>query len=141
MKHEARVSSMPALGSGDGEWVLDVQCKANFFAVTFAERCKLPRPCFNSHTVCTQCHELQTSVVCPSVEQCMAVLTSFRDDRSTSPDLLPAPIFKRCAEQLAKPLQSLVQRMLETKSWPESGANIGYCPHLQKESRFRSQQL
>ena len=50
----------------------------------------------------------------------MAVLTSLRDDSSTGPDLLPARILKRCAEQLAKPFQSLVQRMLETKSWPES---------------------
>ena len=120
MKHEAQVSSIPALESNDGEWVLDAQGKANLFAVTFAEKCKLPRLCYNSHTVCTQCHELQTSVVCPSVEQCMAVLTVFRDDSSTGPDLLPARILKRCAEQLAKPLQSLLQRMLETKSWPES---------------------
>ena len=120
MKHEAQMSSIPALKSNDGDWVLDAQGKANFLAVTFAEKCELPCLCYNTYTVCTQCHELQTSVVCPSVEQCMAVLTSLRDDSSTGPDLLPARILKRCAEQLAKPLQSLLQRMLETKSWPES---------------------
>ena len=70
----------------------------------------------------------------------MAVLAGFRDDRSTGPDLLPARILKRCAEQVAKPLQSLLQRMLETKSWPESWPEHWGCPHLQKESRFRSQQ-
>ena len=89
MKHEAQVSSIPALKSNDGACVLDAQGKANLFAVTFAEQCKLPRLCHNSYTVCTQCHELQTSVVCPSVEQCMAVLAGLRDDSSTGPDLLP----------------------------------------------------
>ena len=108
MKHEAQLSGRPALKSNDGEWVLDAQGKANFFAVTFAEKCKLPRLCCNSYTVCTQCHELQTSVVCPSVEQCMEGLTSLRDDRSTGPDFLLARILKRCAEQLAEPLQSLL---------------------------------
>ena len=139
MKQDALVSSIPALKSSDGEWVLDAHGKANFLAVTFAEKCKHPRLCCNTYTVCTQCHELQTSVVCPSVEQCMSVLTSLRDDSSTGPDLLPARILKRCAEQPAKPLRSLLQRMLETKPWPES-RTLG-CPHLQKESRFRSQQL
>ena len=66
MKHEAQASSIPALKSNDGAWVLDAQGKA----VTFAGKCKLPRLCHNSYTVCTQCPELQTSVVCPSVEQC-----------------------------------------------------------------------
>ena len=50
----------------------------------------------------------------------MAVLAGLRDDSSTGLDLLPARILKRCAEQLAKPPQSLLQRMSETKSWPES---------------------
>ena len=35
------------------------------------------------------------------------------------PDLVPAHILKCCAEQLAKPLQILLLRMLETASWPE----------------------
>ena len=127
MKHEAQVSSIPALKSNDGEWVLDAQGKANLFAVTFAEKCKLPRLCCNTYTVCTQCHELQTSVVCPSVEQCMAVMTSLRDDSSTGPDLLPARILKRCAEQLAKPLQSLLQLISVTKSWPQFLRHSPHC--------------
>ena len=110
-------SSIPALKLNDGVWFW-------MHRVTFAEKCKLPGLCYNTHTVCTQCHEIQTSVVCPSVEQCMAVLTGLRDDSSTGPDLVPARILKRCAEQLAKPLQSLIQRMLETKSWLES-----WCEH------------
>ena len=136
MKHEAQVSSIPALKSNDGEWVLDAQGKANLFAVTSAEKCKLPRLCYNSYTVCTQCHELQTSVVCPSVEQCMAVLTGLRDDSSIGPDLLPARILKRCAEQLAKHLQSLLQRMLETKSWPESWREHWVVPIYKKKAVF-----
>ena len=118
------------------EWVWDAQGKANLFAVTFAEKCKLPRLCYNTFTVCTQCHEIQTSVVCPSVEQCMAVLTSLCDDCSTGPDLLPARILKRYAEQLAKPLQSLLQRMLETKSWPESWREHWVVPIYKKKAVF-----
>ena len=48
IKHEAQVSSFPALKSNEGEWVLDAQGKTNLFAVTFAEKCKLPRLCYNS---------------------------------------------------------------------------------------------
>ena len=36
------------------------------------------------------------------------------------PDMVPARIFKRCAEQLAKPLQILVFGLVETANWPES---------------------
>ena len=78
MKHEAQVSGTPALKSNDGEWLLDAQGKANFFPVTFAENVQ-------ASTSVLQCHELQTSVVCPSAEQCMAVLTSLCDDSSTGP--------------------------------------------------------
>ena len=71
----------------------------------------------------------------------MAVLTSLRDDSSTGPVFLPARILKRCAEQLAKPLQSLVQRMLDTKSWLESWREHWIVPHPQKRKLFRSQQF
>ena len=63
----------------------------------------------------------------------MAVLTGLRDDSSTGIDLLPARILKRCAEQLAKPLQSLLQRMSETKSWLSLGANIGLSPSTERK--------
>ena len=131
-----QVSRFLAFKSYDGEWVLDAQRKANLFAGTFAEKCKLPRLCYNSFTVCTQWHELQTSVVSPSVEQRMALLTGLRDDCSTGPGFLPARILKRCAEQLAKPVQSLLQRMLETKSWPESWREHWVVPIHKKKAVF-----
>ena len=136
MKHEAQVSSIPALKSNDGAWVLDAQGKADLFPVTFAGKCKLRRLCHNSYTVCTQCLVLQTSVVCASVEQFMAVLAGLRDDSSTGPDLLPARILKRCAEQPAKPLQSLLQRMLETKERPECWREQWVVPIYKKKVVF-----
>ena len=66
----------------------------------------------------------------------MAVLTSLRDDSSTGPVFLPARILKRCAEQLAKPLQSLVQRMLDTKSWLESWREHWIVPIHKKKAVF-----
>ena len=66
----------------------------------------------------------------------MAVLTGLRDDSSTGPDLLPARILKRCAEQLAKPLQFLLQRMLETKSWPESWSEHWVVTIYKKKAVF-----
>ena len=42
------MSSILALKSNDGEWVLDAQGKASLFAVTFAEKCKLPRLCYSA---------------------------------------------------------------------------------------------
>ena len=66
----------------------------------------------------------------------MAVLAGLRDDSSTGPDLLPARILKRCAEQLAKSLRSLLQRMLETKSWPESWREHCVVPIYKKKAVF-----
>ena len=42
---------------------------------------------------------------------------SLRALSSTGPDLVPARILKRSASQLAKPMQSLLQRMIETDSF------------------------
>ena len=44
----------------------------------------------------------------------MAVLAGLCDDSSTGPDFLPSRILKRCAKQLAKLMQSLLQRMTES---------------------------
>ena len=38
-----QVSSIPALKTSEGAWVLEAQGKANLFADTFAGKCKLPR--------------------------------------------------------------------------------------------------
>ena len=50
----------------------------------------------------------------------MAVFAALCEDSSTGPDLVPARILKRYEEQLAKPMHSLLQRMMELASWPES---------------------
>ena len=70
MKHEAQVSSIPALKTNDGVWVLNAQGKANLFADTFAGKCKLPQPRLNVYTECHQCPEIQGSFVFPSEKQC-----------------------------------------------------------------------
>ena len=56
----------------------------------------------------------------PSEKQCRNALAHLSDESSTGPDLVPARILKSCAEQLAKPLQILLLRLLETACWPES---------------------
>ena len=50
MKHEAQVSSIPALKISEGAQVL--MGKANLFADTFAGKSKLPRLCRNT---CKEC--------------------------------------------------------------------------------------
>ena len=74
MKHEAQVSSIPALKTNDGVWVLDAQGKANLFADTFAGKCKLPQPRLNVYTECHRCPESQGSFVFPSEKQCRDTL-------------------------------------------------------------------
>ena len=65
MRHEAQVSSIPALKTNDGVWVLNAQGKANLFADTFAGKCKLPQPRQNVYTECHQCPEIQGSFCFP----------------------------------------------------------------------------
>ena len=81
MRHEAQVSSIPALKTSEGAWVLDAQKKANLFADTSAGRSKLPHLCQNSHTERVQSLEVQAAVACPTVEQCMAVLAGLWEDK------------------------------------------------------------
>ena len=66
----------------------------------------------------------------------MAVLAGLCEDSSTGPDLVPAHILKRCARQLAKPMQSLLQRMIETASWPESWLVHWVVPIYKKKAVF-----
>ena len=137
MKHEALGEQHTALKTSEGAWVMDAQGKANFFADTFAGKCKFLR----LRRTYTECAQLRAAVACPTVEQCMAVLAGLCDDSSTSPDLVPTRFLKRCAKQLAKPLQSLLQRMTETASWPESWRVRSVVTIYKKECRFRGRQL
>ena len=68
----------------------------------------------------------------------MAALAGLCEDSSTGPDLVPvlARILKRCAGQLAKPIQFLLQRMLETASWPESWRVHWVVPIYKKKAVF-----
>ena len=66
----------------------------------------------------------------------MAALAGLCEDSSTGPDLVSARILKRCAGQLAKPIQSLHQRMLETASWPESWGVHWVVPINKKRAVF-----
>ena len=117
MKHEAQVSSIPALKTTDGVWVLNAQGKANLFADTCAGKCKL--------------HGQE--------KQCRDTLANPSDDSSTGPDLVPARILISCAEQLAKPPQFLLLRLLETASWPESWREHWIVPIYKEKAGFFSQ--
>ena len=134
MKHEAQVSSILALKANDGVWVLDAQGKANLFADTFAGICKLPQPRQDVYTECHQCPEIQGSFVFPSEKQCRDTLANLSEESSTGPDLVPARILKGCAEQLAKPPQILLLRLLETANWPESWREHWIVPIYKKKA-------
>ena len=130
MKHEAQVSSVPALKSNDGEWVLDAQGKANLFAVTFAGKCKLPCLCYNSYTVCTQCHELQTSVVCPSVEQSRLASVTIAPLVLTSCLLASSNVARNSWPNLFSPCYNACQRPSLGLSL---GANIVLSPSTKRK--------
>ena len=122
MKHEAQVRSIPALKSNDGEWVLDAQGKANLFAVTLAEECKLPRLCHNTYTVCTQCHELSVWppwTIAPLVLT-FCLLASSKVARNSWPNL-----FSPCYNACWRPSPGL-----------SLGANIGLSPIYKKKAVF-----
>ena len=116
---------------------LDAQGKANLFAVTFCGQSANFHVCATTHTQfapnAMSSKRLLSARLLSSVWQCW---TGLRDDSSTGLDLLPDRILKRRAEQLAKPLQSLLQRMLETKSWPESSRGHLVVPIYKKKAVF-----
>ena len=137
MKYEAQVSSsIPALKTNDGVWVLNAQGKANLFADTFAGKCKLPRPSQNVYTECHQSPDIQGSFIFPTEKQCLDTLENLSDESSTGPGLAAARILESCAEQLAKPLQILLSRLLETASWPESWRECWIVPTNKKKVVF-----
>ena len=53
-----------------------------------------------------------------SEKQCRVTLVNLSDESSIGPDYVPAHVLKSCAEQLAKPPQTLLLRLLETAGWP-----------------------
>ena len=104
------------------------QGKTNLFADTFAGKSKL--------LVCVVTLTQSVSrALNPTVVQCMAALAGLCEDSSTSPDLVPARILNRCAGQLAKLVQFLLQRMLEAASWPEAW-RVHWVVPIYKKSCF-----
>ena len=83
-KHEAQLSSIPALKTSEGTWVLDAQEEANLLADTFAGKSKLPRLCRNSYTECALSLELQAAVAGPTEQQCVAVLAGLGEEHHQS---------------------------------------------------------
>ena len=121
MKHEAQMSRHT--GTQDQRRRLGSGCagQGKWFSLTLLrERASYPVCAAIPAQNAPSALELQATVACPTVKQCMAVLAGLCDESSTGPNLLPGRILKRCAEQLAKPIQSLLQRMIGTACWPES---------------------
>ena len=48
------------------------------------------------------------------------LLKNLKEDSATGPDLLPTKLLKACAEELAEPVATLVQRILLEGEWPDS---------------------
>ena len=104
--------------------------KANLSADTLAGKRKLLRLC--TYTECAQSPELQAAVA--ARQWSTAWLCLMVSAKRAPPVRLHAP--HNCAQQLARPMQSLLQRMIETASFPESWRVHWVVPIYRKKAGF-----
>ena len=102
------VCSIPALKGSDGQWKRDSQEKANLLAATFDSKCKIPDEESNDYTTLLRSNETwrvdATQLTEDLARKCLGNLN---EDSATRPDKFPAKVLKKCAVQLAKPIQLL----------------------------------
>ena len=112
-----RVSNIPALKTNEGDWLRDSTAKADRLAATLARKNIMQPAQLNAFSemankgMYMQPSDMPTigAAQCPGTLECV----------QCSPDLLPTRIFRKCAAQLASPLQLLACRILKTGRWPE----------------------
>ena len=97
MDQRARVSSIPALKTREGEWVTSAADKANLFAKTFNAKCSLPPERYNDFSI--QMPGNQEQPAPPRIEEqaVEAILQKLDENSATGPDLLPTRVLKQAA--------------------------------------------
>ena len=100
---------------------MDPEERANELADTFRAKAKLPPPVTNAYTALPE-HPAVTAQTCFLRIRNRTVLKILRDldeHSGTGPDFLPARILKRCATELALPVNVLAKKLLDESRWPE----------------------
>jgi hypothetical protein len=137
MQKKGVVSSIPALRTVDGTWILESRDKANLFAITFSTKYKLADAELNEYTELEGSFFSEQRPISPiSEEEAAAALSSLCEESGTGPDLLPTRILKQCAEQLARPVQLLTMMVLSTGMWPEAWLRHWIVPLFKKKSVY-----
>ena len=132
-----QISSIPALKSTDGEWVVSAQRKADLFADTFERRYVLPAAEENEYSNAFASHPFDLlGDPEPSEEKAFDVLKSLDASSATGPDNLSARILKRCAKVLKLPLVLLARTILTFGHWPSIWEEDWVVPLFKKKSQF-----
>ncbi len=136
LHRKAKMSSIPALRSDDGEWHQDSQTKANIFAQVFDEKSQLP-PIPDDQFVDAP-SQIQHGFVAIRIRHILKLLKMLSVNKATWPDGFSAKILKELAEVLAWPLTLLCRRILYEHTWPEIWKVHSIVPIYIKNSIYKA---
>ena len=109
--------NIPPLRCGD-EWAKDPVAKATLLAETFASKARLPDTATNAFSGIESADTALNGFLRLRVRSVLKILKALDEDSGTGPDLLPALILRRCADELALPITLLSRLCLNSGRWP-----------------------
>ena len=136
MGKKSTTSSIPALKTSDGSWILDASGKAEHLAKTFAAKCKMIDAEVGAYTDLHQAECKQLTVAEPDEKLVFAKLRGLDESSATGPDLVPSRVLKLMASQLAKPILALVRRIVQTGLWPAIWLRHWIAPLYKKKAVY-----
>jgi len=136
LNKKARLSSIPPLRDDDGNWNLDAHGKANLFANTWVEKCKLP-PDVEDQFVARPV-QVQQEFIAIRTRAVYRELSKLDVNKSTGPDQIGARILKELAHELAIPVAILSRRMLYEGCWPALWRVHHLAPVYKRKSMYNA---
>ena len=133
---------VPALKKPGGEWLRHAQDKAEHFADTFEGKFVLPAAVTNLYS---EVRQETLELLPPTLDwnllysAVLEALKNLREDSATGPDLLPTRLLKTCAEELATPVTTVVQRILLEGEWPDTWREHWILPLYKKKAVWNVQ--
>jgi len=136
MGEPTKLSSILALKTEDGTWILESGGKADLLAKTFSGKYVLSAQEENSYSDLQISSLVQREVPEPTEPLVAEITSKLKEESGTGPDDLPARVLKRFANILAIPIVILLRIILRTGRWPELWLEHWICPLYKRGAVF-----
>lgn len=128
-------SSVPALQSSTGEWIMDAKAKSMELASCFSSKFGFRPAELNEFSAISPARARQEVFQRPTAACAEQVLKELRADSATGPDGIAARVLRECSHVLAKPVALLAGRIADTGEWPDLWRSHWVVPLHKRWSR------